>query len=97
MTTVEIDFSVNKQEDIGYDIELNEVGQAVVLVDTKNKRIKNLNQALKKVLLKSFTDDTIYKIKIDSSKLEVLEEGPKKVIVEAFENFNNLYSERAEQ
>lgn len=97
MNTVEIDFGVNELDGNVYVIELTDMGEAVIFVDTKNKRIKNLNQALKKVLLKSFQDDTFYKIKIGSSKLERLEEEPKKVIIEAFENFNSLYSEIALQ
>ena len=97
MNTVEIDFGVNELDGNVYVIELTTIGEAAVFVDTKNKRIKNLNQTLKKVLLKSFQDDTFYKIEIESSKLEMLEEEPKKVIIDAFENFNSLYSETALQ
>lgn len=80
-----------------YNIELLDFGDAAVIVDTKNKRIKRLNQTLRKVLLKSFYDDTIYMINLNSPQLQNLEEEPRKVIIEAFENFNNLYLVRGEQ
>ena len=90
MTTVQI--RVIKDQMV-YSIELIDIKDTVVIVDTKNKRIRNLNQALKKVLLQSFKDDTVFNINIDSSELQKLEEEPRKVIIEAFENFNNLYSD----
>lgn len=91
--TNQIDICVNKQDEMVYFIELINIGDAVVIVDTKNKRIRNLNLALKKILLKSFKDDTAYIINIKSSELQILEEEPRKVIIEAFEKYNNLYSE----
>lgn len=97
MEMVQIDVNVSEQDDLVYNIELLDIGDAAVIVDTKNKRIKRLNQTLRRVLLKSFNDETIYMINLNSPQLQNLEEEPRKVIIEAFENFNNLYLVREEQ